>query len=344
MTGERANPQSSHSDTSGGPSGQPSHPRTASVVICSYTLNRWATLESAVAAVRGQHPRPDEIIVVADHAPDVEDRARSLPEVRVVASRGRQGLSGARNTGVEAATGEIIVFLDDDAVPQPGWLAALLSPFEDPTVAGVGGRAEPIWEAGRRPSWFPDEFDWVVGCSYRGLPLEPAEVRNPLGCSMAFRREIFAVAGGFRSELGRVGGGRAGGEETEFCIRASARRPGARFWYAPDSVVRHHVPAGRARWRYFFARCYAEGVSKAVIARVAGPGPALANERRHAMRTVPAGIIASLADAIRLRRSSKVTRAGASAAGLALAVAGYSIGRIAPMGPMPAEPTLVLDR
>jgi GT2 family glycosyltransferase len=344
MPAERAEPQSGHSDASGGPGGEASRPPTASVVICTYTLDRWETLVSAIDAARDQDPPPDEIIVVADHAPDVEDLVRSLPAIRVVASTGLPGLSGARNTGVEAATGEIVVFLDDDALPEPGWLAALIAPFDDPTIAGVGGRAEPIWDAGRRPSWFPDEFDWVVGCSYRGLPLEAAEVRNPLGCSMAFRRELFAVAGGFRSELGRVGGGRAGGEETEFCIRASARRPGARFWYAPDSVVRHHVPAGRARWGYFFSRCYAEGVSKAVIARVAGPGPALANERRHAMRTVPAGIITSLADAIRLRRSSKVTRAGASAAGLALAVAGYGIGRIAPIGPMPAEPTLVLDR
>ncbi len=80
------------------------------------------------------------------------------------------GLSGARNTGVSHATGDVVVFLDDDACPEPGWLDAYRRAFVDPTCQVVGGAVEPVLGRGPGPAWFPDEFGWVVGCDYRGLP------------------------------------------------------------------------------------------------------------------------------------------------------------------------------
>ena len=90
-------------------------------------------------------------------------------------------------------------------------------PFQDPTVIGAGGAATPAWAA-EPPSWFPVEFYWVVGCSYRGLPERRAVVRNPLGCNMAFRKRAFSQVGGFRSDFGRVGANPIGVEETEFSL------------------------------------------------------------------------------------------------------------------------------
>src|SRR5207237_9460275 len=131
------------------------------------------------------------------HNEELLAKAQAWRGVQVIASSGPRGLSGARNTGVEAATGEIVVFLDDDARAEPDWLAALTAPFDDRLVLVTGGHAEAAWDAGR-PAWFPREFDWVVGCSYLGLPSRPAEVRNPIGCNMAFRRSAILEAGGFR--------------------------------------------------------------------------------------------------------------------------------------------------
>jgi glucosyl-dolichyl phosphate glucuronosyltransferase len=97
-----------------------------SVIICAYTVERWDDTMQAVASVQAQQPTPNEIILVVDHNPELLTRlAEGLPGVRVVSSTNERGSSGARNTGVALATGDIVAFLDDDAVAQPGWLAAL---------------------------------------------------------------------------------------------------------------------------------------------------------------------------------------------------------------------------
>jgi len=178
----------------------------ASVVICAYTALRWDVLAASVEVLlRGPDEPPHEVVVVVDNNPDLLERARrELHGAVVVANAARQGLSGARNTGVATSTGDVVVFLDDDAVPADGWLERLLANYRDPEVMGVGGGADPVWPR-HRPRWFPAEFEWVIGCSWTGLPGEVAEIRNLIGCNMSFRREAFHVAGGFREDIGRIG-------------------------------------------------------------------------------------------------------------------------------------------
>src|SRR6185436_17368622 len=110
-----------------------------------------------------------------------------LSGVAVVENREHRGLRGARNSGVNAATSSIVAFLDDDAEASEQWLEFLAEPYTDPDVAGVGGLTEPIWDGGR-PRWFPDEFEWVVGGAYRGMPVTRRELRNLWGGNMSFRR------------------------------------------------------------------------------------------------------------------------------------------------------------
>src|SRR5438105_6645858 len=153
-------------------------PISTSVIICSYTLERWSSLCDAVQSAREQRHPPGEILVVADHNRNLFDRLRSeLPDVVALENRGPRGPSGARNTGIAAATGEIIAFLDDDTAAAPDWLALLVSAYTDPAVLAVGGYIDPAWSASP-PAWFPSEFHWVLGCSYRGLPSRRAPVRN----------------------------------------------------------------------------------------------------------------------------------------------------------------------
>ncbi|MEU6393716.1 glycosyltransferase family 2 protein [Streptomyces sp. NPDC046939] len=307
---------------------------TASVVVCAYTEDRWPGILAAVASVRAQSYPALEILLVVDHCPALLDRLSRAYEgttgLRVLANAGPRGLSAGRNTGVAASSGEIVAFLDDDAVAEPDWLHHLAAAYADPRVLAVGGRTEPVWASGRRPGWFPEEFDWVVGCTYRGLPHGTARVRNVLGGNASYRRTALAAAGGFATGIGRGGGPRPlGGEETELCIRLARARPDAVLLIEDRAVIHHHVPPERERFAYFRARAYAEGLSKARITRRVGTGSGLSSERAYVTRTLPAALARAARDVLR-GRPDGAARAGAVVTGVALATAGYVRERAAP--------------
>lgn len=308
----------------------------ASVIVCSFSSDRYPRLVAAVDSVRGQTRAADELIVVIDHNPELAARVRErFPDVVTVESSGPPGLSGARNTGTATATGEIVVYLDDDAVAEPGWLAALTAHYARPDVLGVGGAAVPDWEVGR-PRWWPDEFDWVIGCSYRGLPTSAAPVRNLMGCSMSLRRRVVDAVGGFDGALGRTASGAAGCEETELCIRAAERFPHGVFLHEPVAVVRHHVPAARGTFGYFRSRCRAEGVSKRLVTNRAGADVGLSAERAYVRRVLPAGILRNVSAAVR-GDAAGVLRATAIAAGVATTTTGFLSVRPGSSGAAAAE-------
>lgn len=287
------------------------------VIICAYTLDRWDLLARAVESVLAQNIA-DQVILVVDHNDELLARAvATWPQVHVVANTGDNGLSDARNTGVGVARTELIAFLDDDAVAESGWLANLCAPFGDDTVGLTAGRVLPEWADGQ-PTWFPDEFLWVVGCSYTGQPTEPTVIRNPIGASMAVRRAVFADVGLFHAGVGRVGRNTAGCEETELAIRA--RRAGWTTNSAPSSVVRHHVPPERHKFSYFVRRCWSEGKAKAMVTTLAGASDALEAERSYITHALPAGVGQHLLG----RRQSRIRGTLAIAVGLVITALGYS--------------------
>jgi glycosyltransferase involved in cell wall biosynthesis len=298
-------------------------PLDVSVICCTYTEDRWDDLVAAVESVQRQTFAPYEIIIVIDHNPCLLELARcKLPGVVVVENKEQRGLSGARNSGIAVARGKVIAFLDDDAIAAPDWLMQLTKGYQDARVLGVGGAITPLWLGGQ-PGWFPEEFNWVVGCTYRGLPQTASPVRNLIGCNMSFRREVLEIMGGFRKEVGRVGTRPLGCEETELCIRALQQWSKGVLLYEPGSQVHHRVPPNRACWRYFRERCCAEGLSKARVARLVSSKSWLRSELTYSAWILPQGIVRGLADGFLRLQPAGLARAGAIAAGLAITTAGY---------------------
>ncbi len=293
---------------------------SVSVVIAAFSSDRWTQLRDAVASVGAQRRPALETIVVIDHNPELLGRARrELTDAVVIPNAGQRGASGARNTGVARSLGEVVAFLDDDACATPEWLAAMMVHFDDPAVAGVGGRVDPLW-ATARPHWFPGEFDWTVGASYSGMPEATAQVRNVWSNNMALRRAAFDAVGGFRDDFGKVGTA-SRPEDTELCLRVTS----GSWLYEPTSAVGHWVPAQRATLRYFLRRCYAEGKGKAQMAVMDGTANSTSAERWYTMRVLPGAVGRGLREAATGDRSGAL-RSAAIIGGFAVAAAGFAVG------------------
>jgi hypothetical protein len=144
---------------------------------------------------------------------------------------------------------------------------------------------------------------------------------------MSVRQAAALGVGGFAEHMGRVGSRPAGCEETDLFIRLVERWPDARVVYEPAARVHHTVPADRLSWRYFHARCFAEGLSKAQVAARVGRERALASERSYVRSVLPRGVATAVVGAVR-GESLAGRRAMAIGAGLAMTTAGYARGRI----------------
>jgi glycosyltransferase involved in cell wall biosynthesis len=302
---------------------------TFSVVVAAWSLDARPQIEACVAALARQTLPAREVLIVIDHNPELAAWGRaSLPAVTVLENTHERGVVGSRNTGLDAANGEIVAFTDDDATPEPGWLAALAEAFADPTAIGVGGALIPDW-VDAEPRWIPPEFYWVFGCSYRGLPTELAPIRNPIGANMAVRREALEAVGGLRAGVrprelkigGKVLSAGHALDDTSLGIRIGGAFPDRRWLYQPAARVNHRVAPGRTTLRYFLVRNFEEGEGKAALAAEVGSASGLEAERRHLFVTVPRGLVRGLADLFRgdpygpLRSLALLAGVGAAAVG-----------------------------
>jgi GT2 family glycosyltransferase len=304
---------------------------SVSVILCAATLDEWEHLRRAARSVREQTEAACEIIVVVDRCPALLKRAGfefARLDVSVIPNRLEKGPSGARNTGAAEAHGDVVAFLDHDAAAHPDWIARLADHYEDPGVLGVGGLVEPEWEDGGRPRWFPAELDWVVGCSYGGMPASSTPVRRFVAANMSFRRTVLQESGGFSSALNRAGAIPPGCEDVELCSRVSQRNPGGILMYEPAAAVRHKIPRQRQTWTYLRSRCYAEGLSEARVARTARAVGTHTAERSYVRSAVAGGIWRSLADAGRGKLAG-LQAAIALITAVTVIRAGYLAGRVA---------------
>ena len=251
------------------------------VVVAGYSLARLNDIRDLLDSLRAQTYPNLEIIFVGEGPPELceEVRAhaqeRGLTRLEVVVNRGVPGLSPARNVGAQHARGDIIAFIDDDAVAFPDWVEGIVSTFsEHPEAIGVTGPAFPRWES-ESMRWFPEEFFWILSCptpGWTGLEKVTA-IRNAWGMNMAFRREAFvdlrfseAFVGG---NQGTLDGSKVGllGDDTEFCLRLS-QATGRCILYNPAVRVFHKVYQHRLTPRFVRRRAFWEGYTKATLVKL----------------------------------------------------------------------------
>jgi len=215
----------------------PSRQVSASVVIATY--RRPQLVQRLLQALTRQQAAPFQVVVVEQGEPSLPSgttegsTAFSLDYVCIT----DVGLPHARNVGIQRARGEWICFIDDDAVPEPGWVARHLSHAADPRVGGVGGRVLEDAAAGgarqRRRVRTGTIRTWDA-YPFSGFDAEvPCEVQHVMGCNMSFRTSCLAAVGGFDERFG----GTAEFEELDLCLRI--RQSGYQLLFDPSAVVRH---------------------------------------------------------------------------------------------------------
>ena len=299
---------------------------TVSTVVCAYTDARRELLNNSIESILAQLRPDDQLVVVIDYNDELLARVSGQYGTRatVVPNRNSKGICGARNAGIEASRCDVIAFVDDDAEVQPGWLERLREDYRDPQVTGVGGNAQPVWPD-ERPAWFPETFNWVVGCSHEGLPVDRAPVRNLLGCNMSFRRDALDAVGGFNSEIGQVGANLMRCDETEMCIRINQETTAPLLLLDPAVKVRHWVSDDRTTWKYFLRRCFWEGYSKRQLSTMVGPSDALSTERQYTVAVLPKALAREIVAGIRSpgRRSGHLGKSAAIVVGFAATAYGY---------------------
>jgi len=235
-----------------------------SVVACTHAIDRYPHLRETVESVLANGYGDREVVVVSDGSEAVYDRAREefgdRDDVRVHLQEPNQGLLAARNAGAAVADGDVVAFIDDDAVADEAWLAELVAAYDEETLA-AGGRMVPEWAAGE-PAFLPEEFYWLIGVTHRGFADGPGEVRNTFGSNISFRRDAFLGLEGFDTAIGgRQGDSNLQGGETELCARLNAEY-GAGVYYTPDAVVAHKIFDYRTDPAWLVRRAFWQGYSK----------------------------------------------------------------------------------
>lgn len=243
-----------------------------SVIIC--TFNRDRVFEATVNSFLNcdtdgiEH----ELLLVDNNSTDktkeIGERFAARYPCRIhYMNEPSQGHPYAKNRGISESNGEIIAFADDDVFFSNSWLKAIASGFNRHiNISCIGGRVTPYFE-NSRPCWIDDSLLCMYGTTQYGdheKELRPPEI--PIGCNMAFRRDIFEKIGGFHSSLGRKPGKLLSNDENHFLNSFSDA--GFKTLYLPDAQVYHRIPVARTTRKWVLSRFYWQGISDIVMRQI----------------------------------------------------------------------------
>lgn len=235
-----------------------------SVIICTY--NREQHITKVLEALSKESFSDFEVIVVDNNSTDgtlqaVENFAEKHPGRPLkILKEPHQGLSWARNCGIKAAQGEILAFLDDDAIPRKGYLNHIDAGFQNHKEAvAFGGKIVPLFDGCSAPKWLSHwSLGWVSGLDKGDSDSLFKGKEFPIGANMGFRSSVFKKCGLFNTELGRNGGNLMGGEEKDLFNRIKATN--GQIVYLHDVVVDHVIGPNRTTRDYVIR--FAEGVGR----------------------------------------------------------------------------------
>src|SRR3954453_9918902 len=220
-----------------------------SVVVCSYNGERW--MRGCHESLRRiDYPRYEVIVVDDGSSDDTAAVAAEFEWVRLISTE-NGGLSRARNVGLEAARGDVVAYLDDDARPEASWLSHLVRALMDGPHVAVGG-----------PNIAPPDDGVAADCvaNAPGGPthvlLSDAEAEHIPGCNMAFRAESLRAIGGFDPTF------RVAGDDVDVCWRLQEQ--GETIGFAPSAMVWHHR---RPSLRGFLRQQFGYGKAEALLER-----------------------------------------------------------------------------
>ena len=249
-----------------------------SIVITSYTLERINDIFDLLDSIKAQTYPTIETIWIAERSRELYERVKTYaerkaaPNMMVVFNNGEPGASAARNLGIKEAKGDIVAFVDDDALLFPDWAEEMVKTYHDDSIIGMAGSVIPLWE-NESMSWLPEEFYWLISCTaFTGWD-ELRDTRNAWTTNSSFRREAFDLGELFLTGIGpRYREGQREGwkwlaEDIELTLRIK-RRTGKRVVYNPRVMVKHKVYEYRLQLR-FIAKCaYWMGLSRYILKRL----------------------------------------------------------------------------
>ncbi|ELY75971.1 glycosyl transferase family 2 [Natrinema pallidum DSM 3751] len=238
-----------------------------SVVVCTYAMDRYDVFSACVDSVLAQTYEPLEIVLVVDGNEAVFERVRDdygdLDDVVLHCNDENHGISYSRTRGAKIATGDVVAFIDDDAVAEDDWVAELARGYDETDAIAVGGHVAADWVT-EKPDFFPAEFYWLVGCDERGMGEHMEELRNTYGSNISFRRDVFLNVGGYDENTGRKGDRHIQAHEAPVCIRM-ANQYGKGVIYNTDAVVHHKLFDYRGDFRWLVFRSFWQGYSKRIM-------------------------------------------------------------------------------
>jgi len=229
-----------------------------SVIVCTYNRSALvAQVIESLAALRADRAR-FEVLVVDNNSSDdtrmvTERYAAQLPNVRYVLEQ-RQGLSHARNAGLQAAYGSYVAYIDDDCKLPEGWLERLTAVIGAHAPAVCGGPALAFYD-GLRPTWFRDAY----GSYDLGGTARPLLRQYLYGMNMTFERATLQALGGFNPAYGMAGSAIGYGEEIEVQRKLRAWRADATIYYDPELYVYHLVRPEKMTVRWILRQRFANG-------------------------------------------------------------------------------------
>ena len=238
-----------------------------SVILCTYNRERYIynVLQSIAAGGFGDY----EIVLVNNNSTDGTESecqrfAKDHPEVAMrYCVEKQQGLSYARNRGIMESQGEVLVYVDDDAVVNREYLQTYADFFNrNKEAVAAGGPITPRYDGCEEPSWMSHYTRQLVtgelnlGTREREFP----KGAFPGGGNAAYRKSVFNEVGLFNVELGRKGNSLIGAEEKDLFDKMTSR--GMKFYYLPNAILYHLIPPKKLTQDYFDRLTYGIGVSE----------------------------------------------------------------------------------